>query len=371
MRTRLTAGFTLIELLVVVAIIGLLLGILLPSLGSARETARRTVCQGSRLRSMGQGHAGYQADNREFIVTANTTGSRFLVKDSSGEIDRARTARNIELATDPSDPIVYRDWLSPLVGEGLSNGGSRAQRMSILLNEFGCPSQTWSVNDLAGSAGDEAEFERINEGPVGFRAVSYLMPNAWNHRFSESPTAILAARRGLAALPSDRWFVTDSNFYAKATPPVTYNGKITQVGLQPSEKVYVADGTRYFTTRDNLTLFISPIANLYGAFTSNGGPNCDGSTSYGSNPFSGNPNEIFNRDNSMRHSGSINALFFDGSVRYLQRDDALGNVDYYFPTGTTMSQRQLGQDGLRPTIEAQAFIGANRDPDDPNGYTVR
>ncbi|MBN2448040.1 MAG: DUF1559 domain-containing protein [Phycisphaerae bacterium] len=61
MRRR---GFTLIELLVVVAIIALLVSILVPSLSSAREQARRTLCI-SNLRQLSHGWHMYADDNND------------------------------------------------------------------------------------------------------------------------------------------------------------------------------------------------------------------------------------------------------------------------------------------------------------------
>lgn len=54
-------AFTLIELLVVIAIIAVLISLLLPALGAAREQSRAVVC-GSRLQQLGVGLAAYLND---------------------------------------------------------------------------------------------------------------------------------------------------------------------------------------------------------------------------------------------------------------------------------------------------------------------
>ena len=63
--SRRKTGFTLIELLVVMVIIALLVGLLLPALGRAREEARKTQCR-SNLRQIGLAMQMYCNDNRSF-----------------------------------------------------------------------------------------------------------------------------------------------------------------------------------------------------------------------------------------------------------------------------------------------------------------
>ena len=65
-------GFTLIELLVVVAIIALLIAILLPSLGKARELSQRATCSAN-VRGIMQSMIVYSSDNNDYYPYLGTT----------------------------------------------------------------------------------------------------------------------------------------------------------------------------------------------------------------------------------------------------------------------------------------------------------
>jgi prepilin-type N-terminal cleavage/methylation domain-containing protein len=69
MRGSRESAFTLVELLVVTAVISMLMGILMPVLGSARSQAQSLVCR-SNLRQLVLAGLGYAGENNGFMVPA-------------------------------------------------------------------------------------------------------------------------------------------------------------------------------------------------------------------------------------------------------------------------------------------------------------
>ena len=67
------AGFTLVELLVVIAIIGILAGMLMPAMNSARESARRTACTNN-LKNVGMASLNYASQNKDLLPMGINSG---------------------------------------------------------------------------------------------------------------------------------------------------------------------------------------------------------------------------------------------------------------------------------------------------------
>ncbi len=102
-RALRSLGFTLVELLVVIGIIALLISILLPALGKAREQASKTACL-SNLRQLGTAFKLYAQDFQDRIAPMSYKNS-----DANGYSHNYATIfvdRNYIKAPDQPDPAV-------------------------------------------------------------------------------------------------------------------------------------------------------------------------------------------------------------------------------------------------------------------------
>ncbi|MCC6676467.1 MAG: prepilin-type N-terminal cleavage/methylation domain-containing protein [Phycisphaerales bacterium] len=154
-HNRRGSGFTLIELLVVIAIIALLVGILLPSLGAARNSARAMKC-GASMRSVAQAVTGYTIENNFFppayVYGAEQTGGKWLMKD---QLDRNPT---------PSNGYIHWSW--SLFGGDDSGGG-------LPEAAFTCPSlpRGGAPRTNPGSKRDDWEDDQVSDaGPYSSSA---------------------------------------------------------------------------------------------------------------------------------------------------------------------------------------------------------
>jgi prepilin-type N-terminal cleavage/methylation domain-containing protein/prepilin-type processing-associated H-X9-DG protein len=147
------SGFTLAELLVVITIIGLLLGLLIPAVGTVRENAKRTLCA-NRQGEIAKGLIQYELAKQNYPAYAETLGYVNLnwairILPNFGREDlwaEWRTAsqtnnRSTRLGADmtlyrcPSDAQTETYPLSYVVNCGLPNNG-------------GAPAVDWPANGL-------------------------------------------------------------------------------------------------------------------------------------------------------------------------------------------------------------------------------
>jgi prepilin-type N-terminal cleavage/methylation domain-containing protein/prepilin-type processing-associated H-X9-DG protein len=128
-RLKLTqGGFTLVELLVVIGIIALLISILLPSLGRAREQAKQIQCL-SNLRQLGNAFVMYFNENKNFFPkSAPTTGARgedFIAWRTTSDLNDSSIAKYMGT---PINPMFFRCPTDP-------NYEQRSFQYSYVLNK--------------------------------------------------------------------------------------------------------------------------------------------------------------------------------------------------------------------------------------------
>lgn len=154
-------GFTLVEVLAVAAIVGTLLGLLLPAVQRAREMARRTTCA-NHLRDTAVGTCGYESARRRFPAGCDLAARGPTLPDGTQHAWSSFILPFVEQAAVASRIDYAKAWNAPA-----GNAAAAAEAVATYLcpsgivaaagkADYGGISGTWIVSagvPFAGAAG--------------------------------------------------------------------------------------------------------------------------------------------------------------------------------------------------------------------------
>lgn len=174
MRSTCKVGFTIVELLVVMAILGVLVGLLLPAVQSAREAARRMQCQNN-LRQIGLALHAYESAHKWLPPSMIWDGKG---ESQGGGILPIGTVDHVALGTDPSLDRLKVNWaivlLPYLEQQSLYNSFRQDHTIDHVVNK---PFRTVAISTLKcpSDGFNDVPFERA--GLTGTNGHTYARGN--------------------------------------------------------------------------------------------------------------------------------------------------------------------------------------------------
>ncbi len=327
-------AFTIIELLVVVAAISVLIGVLAPALSGARAAAQRAACAAIQKR-LAVGLLHYAASNDEWLPGYNTSGAALWTADPDPRIIK-------RLSLNPSAPVQTNDWISPsTAGEGLPE--NREHRFYALLDIYADPAMRERVPAwIAGGRGnlEMADWTADNTDQPA-HGVSYLMPANFQ-LFGGDRAAGRVTQNSSVSLKELR---------RQHQLPAIYKPRIDLLGAA-SRKVAFADGFRYISFNQFDSDFSYHASFNWGSFTDRSACSIE-STPWG---YKGGDGAGLGVPLSFRHTGAMNAAFWDGHVQSLTQRQSR-HPAIWVPTGSTFvgnrnsTYAESFDYGYKPVIE--------------------
>jgi prepilin-type N-terminal cleavage/methylation domain-containing protein/prepilin-type processing-associated H-X9-DG protein len=317
---RARSAFTLIELLVVIAIIAILIGLLLPAVQKVREAAARSSCQNN-LKQLGLAMHAYH--------DVNNTFPRNYARQVGGNAWEATSANTLILPYIEQAPL-YAQFESNKTNWGVTHD----QLMNTKLNTFLCPSAPpgvgmssdyWSGpgSNYGWSTGSSVETvwagNRFN-GMIAYqndRRMADVTDGLSNTLLASELLSGSGASGGTGKYPYDVFFTNNGLFSSVVNRDFPTLTELENIGkaakTSPSGVRGNNGGLWAWYAAGQSTLNTATTPNWQ--YPTAGGDCCPGGAhdwGYGLIP----PRSL--------HTGGVNALLGDGSVRFVPNSVDLG-----------------------------------------------
>ena len=342
-------GFTLIELLVVIAIIGVLIALLLPAVQAAREAARRSQCVNN-LKQIGLALHNYHSSNDSFPIGG---ANNFNGVPTTGTTWNGMSAQAQFLSYMEQNAIYNAiNFQVPSVGGSGSYGAAGLSMTPDLVNQtarvtvissFLCPSDPYAkssinINSYLASQGTTAQGNPQTSSGLFSCSYAYGVRDcidgtsntiAFSEKLVGNPGNILYRGNGVNGTGVVGGF--DMSLAASYTVLMSDLAQCV-AGMQSGSNIKTNEGQWWIVGTETYTMFttiVPPNSKQYQF----------GQCRNGCNGCSPDSSQYINA--SSQHSGGVNVLMADGSVKFIK--DSI-SMPIWMALGTKNNGEVIGSD---------------------------